>query len=152
MLEIKQVNNNKQAKECDKLLTELFESGSTYDNNIKGLSEIKGYYKNLYKSDYNIIYLAYMDKLPVGYISGYIKIEAGEDYFNSVAKIDYLYVKKEYRKQGIATELLKNFYEWCREKNIKLVDIGVYKENKKAINLYKKEKFKLKSYEMRKHL
>ena len=61
-----------------------------------------------------------------------------------------LYVRDNYRKQGIATNLINEFYKWCDLKDIKYIEIGSFVENKDAYNLYKKLGFEVVSYRMKK--
>lgn len=52
--------------------------------------------------------------------------------------IDEIYIEKEYRNNGIGTDIIKNILQ----KN-NIVYLWVYKLNKKAISLYKKLEFKI---------
>lgn len=59
-----------------------------------------------------------------------------------------MYVKDNYRRHGIATNLTNEFYKWCDLKNIKYVEIGSFVDNKDAYNLYKRLGFEVVSYRM----
>jgi RimJ/RimL family protein N-acetyltransferase len=49
-------------------------------------------------------------------------------------------ISKEYRDQGIGTELMKRTLEEAKKniKNLEIITLGVFSDNKRAINLYKK--------------
>lgn len=49
-----------------------------------------------------------------------------------------IYVCDEYRKKGIASNLLDCLYEFASQLSIKEISLGVYHKNKVAINLYLK--------------
>ena len=58
------------------------------------------------------------------------------------ADIMNIAVKKDYRRQGIATLLLNHILNICKEKNIKTINLEVNEENFSAISLYQKLGFK----------
>ena len=51
-------------------------------------------------------------------------------------------VKKDYRRQGIATLLLNHILNICKEKEINTIHLEVNEENFSAISLYQKLGFK----------
>lgn len=147
MLEIIRVTNEQMANECDSLLTKLIQSERKYDNNVKPTYIVKDWFKNKYQQ--NILYVASLDNNIIGYIYGYIENEAGEFVHEGVAKIDSLYVEEKYRSQGIASKLIDTFTNFCREKNVTILEISVYKNNENALNLYKKRGFEIDTYHMK---
>lgn len=54
------------------------------------------------------------------------------------ADIMNIAVKKDYRRQGVASLLLHNIFTFCEEKHIKTVHLEVNEENFSAISLYQK--------------
>ena len=58
------------------------------------------------------------------------------------ADIMNIAIKKDYRRQGIATLLLNHILNICGEKNIKTINLEVNEENFSAISLYQKFGFK----------
>ena len=54
------------------------------------------------------------------------------------ADIMNIAVKKDYRRQGIATLLLNHILNICKEKGIKMINLEVNEENFSAISLYQK--------------
>lgn len=150
MVQYKIVNNYDDAKQCDNLLTELIMSEKKYDSNIKETFVVNNYYTEIYNKENNILICSVCDDEIVGFVYGYLKEQAGEFLYENVGLIDALYVRDNYRKQGIATNLINEFYKWCDLKNIKYIEIGSFVENKDAYNLYKKLGFEVVSYRMKK--
>lgn len=73
------------------------------------------------------------DKI-IGYISYQIMYERAE--------LNYIFVKKEERKKGIASKMLEYMLINLKDENIETIDLEVNALNKKAINLYQKYGFK----------
>ncbi len=88
------------------------------------------------------------DKIIFGFLIGSI---INSDY-KKIGYIDDLFVAKEFRRRGIAKELIKRFIEILRERKIKMCRLGVNIKNENAINFYKKIGFKIKHYEMDKKI
>ncbi len=73
------------------------------------------------------------DKI-IGYISYQIMYERAE--------LNYIFVKEEERKKGIASKMLEYMLNNLKEECIETIDLEVNSLNKKAINLYQKYGFK----------
>ena len=73
------------------------------------------------------------DKI-IGYISYQIMYERAE--------LNYMFVKEEERKKGIASKMLEYMLNNLKEECIETIDLEVNSLNKKAINLYQKYGFK----------
>lgn len=152
MIEIKKVTDELMAIECDNLLTKLLQSDRRFDDNMKETYRVEHYYVNKIDNERNILFLAYDNQTPIGYVYGYIKYPSGDFVYDSVAQIDSLYVEDGYRNQGIATCLMNQFYAWCRDNKVKYVEIYVFKDNEDAYNLYRKQGFETEIYHMTKEL
>lgn len=74
------------------------------------------------------------DNKIIGYISYQIMYERAE--------LNYIFVKKEERKKGIASKMLEYMLINLKDENIETIDLEVNSLNKKAINLYQKYGFK----------
>lgn len=72
------------------------------------------------------------------YIIGFINI----DIIYEKAEIEYIYVKKEYRRQNIATQLLKKMEQELKNKKVKSITLEVNVNNLSAIRFYEKNNFK----------
>lgn len=66
---------------------------------------------------------------------------AGAKFIIDEADIMNIAVKFSYRKQGIASLLLKNLIDICKNNNINSINLEVNERNFPAINLYKKYEF-----------
>lgn len=66
---------------------------------------------------------------------------AGAKFIVDEADIMNIAVKTSYRKQGIASLLLKKLIDICKNNNINSINLEVNEENFPAINLYKKYEF-----------
>jgi ribosomal protein S18 acetylase RimI-like enzyme len=68
------------------------------------------------------------------------------------ANILDLYVKKEYRKRGIGTLLLKDGMDYLKEQGFQLVALNVLTENFEALSLYEREGFHKVFYTLKRYL
>lgn len=64
-----------------------------------------------------------------------------------VMLIQEIFIKKEFRGQGIGDRLIKILEEKARARKIKAILLYAYAENKKTLHFYKKEKYKAGSIE-----
>jgi len=152
VIQYKIVDSIEEAKACDDLLTKLIMSERKYDDNVKESFKVSDYFTKIYDKDYNSLICALSDKEIIGFIYVFLKHEKGEFAKESVGFIDALYVRDNYRKQGIATNLINEVYKWCDLKEIKFVEIGSFVKNEAAFSLYKKFGFEVTTYYMRKSL
>ena len=67
------VDNENMAIECDNLLTKLIQSERRFDINVRESFVVNNNYTGKYDKDFNVLFLAYYDDIPVGYIYGYVK-------------------------------------------------------------------------------
>ncbi len=129
---IKRVTSSTDCKICDNFLTLLIQDERKYANDIDENFVVKDYFINVLNKD-NILLLDKDKNVPTGYIFA-LKKENGY-------LIDGLYVDVNYRKKGLATKLIKEIVL-----NINYpIFLWVYKNNIKALNLYKKLGFIIKN-------
>lgn len=152
MIVLKKVETKEEADMCYELSKLLIVSDRRFDSNIKEDFQIFNFYEKYYHDENYFLMLALDEKKPIGFISAYLKEEAGKTVIDNTGMISGLYIKAEYRGRGIATKLLEQAYHWCREKNIKKVDINVYNQNENAKKLYTKEGFHTSILRMTKYL
>ena len=86
-----------------------------------------------------IFLIAKENKQVVGFIWAHL-IEYG---FFKYGTISEFYVKKEFRRKGIGSSLLKKAIEELEKLNPKIILVGTEKRNKEAIKLYQKLGFEL---------
>ena len=99
---------------------------------------------NYQKEDENQILVAETNGEIVGYICFYNPINERfglktKHYFGGVLE---LYVKPEFRRKRIATQLMQQCINYLKSKGADDVRVDVLTRNKKAINLYRKLEFK----------
>ncbi|MEM4230824.1 MAG: GNAT family N-acetyltransferase [Candidatus Pacearchaeota archaeon] len=98
-----------------------------------------------------IIFIAVKDSKTIGFLFGGIwKTPAYEIAKKGV--LDDVFVIKEHRNQGIGTKLIKMFFEWLKEKNVKYCLLYVSRNNKEGLKLYQKLGFEINYFEMLKKL
>lgn len=121
--------NNSDANRLDNLLTKLIIDEQKYDPNVE-LIKVKNFYINYIEDPTKYFEVCEDNNEIVGYI--YCIIE------NDKAKIDALYIEEDFRNKGIATNLIENFINYCKNNNIKEITIKVLESNINAKNLYYK--------------
>lgn len=131
--------NAQNVSVANELLTMLIKTEKSYIENIKDDFVITKHYEEIYKNDDNYLYFASVDGKIAGYLFGYII----NDYINKSleAKLDALYVLKEYRNMNIATKLIEDFKLWCQKNNITYINVTVWQDNIVAKHLYLKHGF-----------
>lgn len=86
-------------------------------------------------------YFATMDDKVVGYL----KVNTGQAQTElkdgSGLEIERIYVLKEYHGKGIGQELYEQAIQIARQMNAEYVWLGVWEENLRAVNFYKKNGF-----------
>lgn len=73
-------------------------------------------------------------------IIGNTDIESGKGRKKHVATFG-ITIKDGYREEGIGTKMMEVLFSEAKKMEIKLIDLGVYCSNKRAINAYKKMGF-----------
>lgn len=126
------VNNYDDCKICDNFLTLLIQEERKYDNTIDEKFVVKNYFINMINA-HNILLLYKNGNNPIGYIFAK-KID--DKYL-----IDGLYVDVNFRNNGIATKLVKEIIKEIHLLGNYKININVLKENKIAVELYKKMGF-----------
>jgi len=102
-----------------------------------------GYIKRLIKSKNSIFLIVETNKKPIGCGFGEIQ-KVNEDWYKYKYKgyIGMMFVEKKYRKKGIGGMVLDKLLAWFNKKKIRDVRIRVYHNNFRAVEFYKKHKFK----------
>lgn len=121
----------------NEMFTELYRFETRFDPNSK-IDLVFTEYINEFKinSDLNLIYIAYEDNKPVGYIQGYYVFNV--THLFKTYYINTLFVYEEYRNRGIATSLINTFIDEAKKNDCKYVTITNYADNIEAKKLYSK--------------
>ena len=96
----------------------------------------------LEKNDSCIIVAKNENDAILGYGFGFI-MDYGDVYDNKVAQLDAVYIKPEYRKKGIARQIIQYFTEWSKNNKVSYIKLKVCNNNNKAVKLYEKEGFSI---------
>ncbi len=123
---------------------------SNPNNDLKYLNEIRG--KELPKlhasrfaeqKENKAVYLiAFKDEWSVGCV--YVKFESSEKY-HTCPMLQDLYVKSEFRGQGIAVQIIKQTEKYLKELGYNEIGIDVETSEEWIRQFYEKQGFKLKS-------
>lgn len=138
--------------EINKMLTDLIQDErKNYDSNINENYKVQEFYEKLIDDENKIILVARDNDIILGYVYGFIQ-DNGNLFNNKIAKLDALFVKEQYRGNGIARSLIREFINWASEKEVAYVELSVCKDNINAISLYENEGFNIDKICLRKAL
>lgn len=141
-----------EVQEIDSMLMNLIQDErEKYNNNINENYEVKEFYEKLIDNEDNRIFVAKENNIILGYVYGFVQ-DNGSLYNKRVAQLDALYVKEQYRGNGIAKSLMREFINWARVKEVSYVELSVCKDNTNAISLYEDEGFGIDKMVLRKEL
>jgi ribosomal protein S18 acetylase RimI-like enzyme len=103
----------------------------------------------LIRNEKSDVFVAVIDGEIVG--SGYVKILNGKAFqkHSEYAFLGFMYVKPEYRGQGINQKIIEKLTQWAKQHDLTEVRLEVYHDNNTAINAYKKVGFNPNIVEMR---
>ena len=79
-----------------------------------------------------------------GAIAGFVHVRSLEDYYRrrKHGHVADLVVVPAYEGQGIATALLKRAEEWARASGYDWITLGVFEQNERAEQLYRRQGFR----------
>ena len=102
-------------------------------NSKKLLSEIA--------NPFSDFYLIYFDKEP----AGYLKLNDGEAQSEKMdeeaLEIERIYIRKKFQRNGLGKFLLNKAIDIAKNQDKKIIWLGVWENNKNAIEFYKKSGF-----------
>lgn len=116
---------------------------TSYYKASKDLKEIlfRSLKKNI-RSSNSCIFLAEEDGKIIGYLLAF-KIDRLEMFeIREVGFIADIFVKEDKRRMGVGEKLVKECYNWFKEKGINFIEINVQILNKEAINFWNRKGFK----------
>ena len=100
--------------------------------------EGKKYFEDLINNEYVII--ALKDENVIGYLAGSIN-EKGSYELIQYGEINNMLVDDKYRGLGVGKQLINQFKEYCKSKNIINLKVVASAKNKNAIDFYRKQGF-----------
>lgn len=100
----------------------------------------KKYYEDKIKGISGVCFIAEIDNQIVGFaIAG--KKEVPSYRLVKVVEMENIFVKKEYRSNGVGKKLMEAFLNWAKELGVDKVAVNVFALNDGAISFYKREGF-----------
>ena len=140
------------AKEIDRMLTSLIQDErENYDKNINENYKVHNFYEKYIDNKNNCILFAKANNEILGYVYGFIQ-NNGQVFNTKIAQLDAIFVKKEYRGNGIAQSLIQELTKWAKEQGATYIELSVCQENEKARKLYKNNGFEDKKLILRKKI
>lgn len=141
-----------EIQEINNMLTDLIQDErKNYDSNINENYKVQEFYEKFVDNDNEIILVARDNDIILGYVYGFIQ-DNGNLFNNKIAQLDALFVKEQYRGNGIARSLMKEFINWAKKEEVTYIELSVCKDNTNAINLYENEGFSIDKICLRKEL
>lgn len=104
--------------------------------------------RSFIESDSSELYVAIIKDEIIASGYGQIKRNHAKFKHREYGYIGFIYVKDEYRGQGISKLIFNAIFNWFRTKNIVEVKLTVYEENPSALKAYEKLGFKKNLIEM----
>lgn len=122
---------------------ETFAESNTAENMAKYLEEAYSYEKlNAELNDPNsIFYFAMMGQDVIGYLKLNVGASQTEVKDNNALEIERIYVLKSFQGKKVGQMLFEKAIQIAKEQNAEFVWLGVWEENKKAIQFYTKNGF-----------
>jgi ribosomal protein S18 acetylase RimI-like enzyme len=104
----------------------------------KNLPDLEGRYRQYLQDPNALTLFAELDGKLIGAVVAYFFPEKIKD---SISDIIFLYVIPEHHRKGIAQQLMDVIFDRLKERQIKYVKVGVYKDNIQACKFYRKSGF-----------
>ncbi len=119
------------------VLFNLYRQFYKYESDLQKSNK---YIKERISKKESIIFLCYYDKEATGFVQLYETFDS----LNIGKKLVLydLYVKKNYRKKGIAKVLMNKAKQYADKKRIKIIELSTAITNKKAQSLYESLEYK----------
>ncbi len=122
------------------LYKELYDAEKIFDKNLSSTYNVsekqKEEIQKRIKSRKEIFLVAEEDDKIIGLIDGYIIDNS--NHIEKVGYLDHLCVNKKYRKLGIGENLIKEFSNKMKNKNVTYLKLNAFEKNLPAIALYEK--------------
>ncbi len=129
---------------------ELIAHERPLDPSLKQTEKISYYdLPDLVSSVDSLVLIAENKGEPVG--CGFGKTEENKPKFTEKRRgyIGLIFVKEEFRRQGIAEQVFERLFEWFRERDVWEAMLRVYQDNSGAVKAYEKIGFKTGLVEMK---
>ena len=126
------------------LQLQLEDTEIVFDNNLKEHAydtlEGRDKLKKRIENKNNIFLVAEIDNNVIAFIDGNVPDDEWW-YKEKIAYLNHLCVDKNYRRQGIATELISEFQRKAKEKDAIAIRLLAFPNNVPAVSFYKKNNY-----------
>jgi RimJ/RimL family protein N-acetyltransferase len=99
------------------------------------------YRKRINQSD-GFAYVVEDNETVVGYAIGACSEPEAFREVDKIAEMETMFLKPEYRGEGIGSELMNEFKDWAEEKDVERLRVEASADNKGAIRFYRENGFK----------
>jgi len=127
-----------------------------WNKELRPLKEAKKYYSEYLKNDLESKWRKVFVAIEKSEIVGLITCKTYRSLYvlgyKRFGYISNIYIKKDFRRKGIAEKLIKKATSWFKQRKAQKISLELYEKNKPAINLYHKLGFKNYSIKMRKKI
>lgn len=135
--------NLEDAQTCDRLLNELVKFESKIDSIINENYIVKNLYSRVLDNEDVFLCIAKQDQIVLGYIMARLVHKKGSSYKTNIVTIESMFIKNEYRKQSVGTNLIAQVENWAKQRYGEYtLEITALNQNLGANNCYKKLGFK----------
>lgn len=110
----------------------------SYSNKTFSVNKIK----NSFKNSNNIYFIAFVDKLPVGFAKLKLNSKSGFIQSENLCQLQKIYVLRDFISMKIGLELQNILLKTAKENRFTQIWLSVYEDNSKAISFYKKNEFR----------
>lgn len=110
---------------------------ATIDVDAPFSEQEKEYFLSCINSNDVCVLVVKIDEKVVGYLTGNVKGKQDFRNIESLAEVENMYIKTEYRNMGVGTDLLNQFKDWSKAKGVARLRVVVSEKNKKAVSFYK---------------
>lgn len=142
-MEYIKISSKEDCLEADKLLNELVKYESSFDNFINGNCVISDFHEEVLDKSHVFTYYVKDNGDCIGYIFAYLKSPYNDVIKTNVIMLESLFVKEEYRKQGVGKALIEMLEKWASERfNDYVVEIVCLSNNTEALKFYDKLGYK----------
>ncbi len=108
-----------------------------YINTNWPVEEGEGYFSAVIGRPKHQGWIAEKDGKAIGYLVGYVE-EPGNLRPVSIAELESMFVRAEYRGQGIGEQLARRFFAYCREQGAERMSVTAFAANMGAIRFYQR--------------
>lgn len=149
-IKIQKVETDSECKICNSLLEELIQFEAKLDLQINGNHRISDHYERTLGKQDTIIFLAFNNENPVGYVIAY-KQKENSAQLRNVINVMNLYVKQEFRNQNIGKTLINKVEKWAKDNYSNYdIELECISNNENALKFYESLGFKPIRIRMRK--